>query len=73
MAVAMTAEYNISGEGPTRTLALGNAMIFSMADGYVNEDKVGVPYVYACFGSKEEQNKSCVEARFEREAKKVEY
>ena len=67
MAAFMSAEYNVEGEGAEKTLSAGSAMVFSMAPGYVAEDKVGIPYVYACFAQKEEKNQECFEARFERE------
>ncbi len=69
MAAFMSAEYNVAGEGAERTLSAGSAMIFSMAPGYSAEDKVGVPYVYACFGEKGDANQECFEARFERSVK----
>lgn len=68
MAAFMSAEYNAVGEGAERTLSAGNAMIFAMAPGYSVEDKVGIPYVYACIGIKDDKNQECFEARFEREA-----
>ncbi len=44
-------------------------MIFTMAEPYVSEDKVGIPYVYSCQAGPDDKNSECYEARFERELK----
>ena len=34
---------------------------------YVNEEKIGIPYVWMCLGTKESENSDCYEARWEYE------
>jgi len=58
--------YKVTGEGNSQTLTAHINCEISMADGVVNEDKVGVAYTYLCQGEGTEA-KTCYEMKFENE------
>ncbi len=58
--------YKVTGEGNSQTLTAHINCKISMADGVVNEDKVGVAYTYLCQGEGTEA-KTCYEMQFKNE------
>lgn len=60
--------YKVTGEGDSQLLTAHINCAISMADGVVNEDKVGVAYTYLCQGEGAEA-KTCYEMKFENEDK----